>query len=105
MKAPVVVIGAGVGGLACAIDLAARGVAVTLLERAAKPGGKMREVEIDGRAMDAGPTVFTMRWVFDELLDSAGTSLDAQLDLRPLDTLARHAWDDGSQLDLSADLD
>ena len=81
MKAPVVVIGAGVGGLACAIDLAARGVAVTLLERAAQPGGKMREVEIDGRAMDAGPTVFTMRWVFDELLDSAGTSLDAQLDL------------------------
>ena len=60
----VVIIGAGIGGLAAAVELSARGFDVTLLERAQTPGGKMREVEAGGLHIDAGPTVFTMRWVF-----------------------------------------
>lgn len=98
-------IGAGIGGLACAIDLAARGVEVLVLERAAHPGGKMRAIDIGGQPLDAGPTVFTMRWVFDELCAHAGTTLDAQVALKPLQTLARHAWDGDQQLDLFADLE
>ena len=99
----VVVVGAGIGGLVAALRLAAGGEDVLVLERAAGPGGKIRTVEVDGAAMDAGPTVFTMRWVFDELFDSVGTQLADHLTLHPLNVLARHTWPDGSRLDLHAD--
>ena len=101
----VVVVGAGIGGLVAALLLAARGLEVTLVESAEGPGGKMRPLTVEGAVLDTGPTVFTMRWVFDELLDEIGSSAAAALPpLRPLGVLARHAWgDDGSQLDLHAD--
>ena len=99
----VMVIGAGMAGLAAALLLASRGVAVTVIERAARPGGKMRELEVGGRRIDAGPTVFTMRWVFDDLFADAGTRLEDHLQLRPLEIIARHAWDTGGRLDLFAD--
>ena len=98
-----VVIGAGVGGLSAAATLAARGVSVTVLERAAAPGGKMREVVAGGAALDAGPTVFTMRWVFDGLFSDCGAALEDHVTLIPADLLARHGWSDGAQLDLFAD--
>ncbi|MBA3549531.1 MAG: phytoene desaturase [Nannocystis sp.] len=98
-----VVIGGGVGGLACAIDLQRRGVEVRLLERAAAVGGKMRQVRVGGQGIDAGPTVLTMRWVFEGLFADAGTSLAEQVGLGALEVLARHAWQDGSRLDLFAD--
>lgn len=100
----IIVIGAGIGGLSAALTLAARGEAVTVLERAAAPGGKMRRLMVDGRAIDGGPTVLTMRWVFDGLFAEAGESLDAQLTLEPLRILARHAWSASERLDLHADL-
>ena len=102
----VLVVGAGIGGLVAALLLASRGLAVTLIEAADGPGGKMRPVRLDGGIeVDAGPTVFTMRWVFDELLDEVGSSTAAALPpLSPLHVLARHAWrNDGSRLDLLAD--
>ena len=102
-EAPVIVIGAGVGGLAAAVRLAARGVPVLVLERGAQVGGKMRELNVAGQAIDAGPTVFTMRWVFEELFADAGARLEEALDLQPSQVLARHAWPDGSRLDLLAD--
>jgi 1-hydroxycarotenoid 3,4-desaturase len=105
MRAPhVVVVGAGVGGLVAAVELAARGLAVTLLERAAAPGGKLREVLAAGAPIDAGPTVFTMRWVFEEIFAAAGSALDQHLRLRPAKILARHAWSDTERLDLFADV-
>jgi 1-hydroxycarotenoid 3,4-desaturase len=100
---PVVVVGAGMGGLVAAMRLAARGVPVVLCEAAATPGGKMRQVAPGGAAMDAGPTVFTMRWVLEELAHDVGMSL-SDLALTPLPVLARHAWSNGSQLDLHADI-
>jgi 1-hydroxycarotenoid 3,4-desaturase len=103
--ARVVVIGAGVGGLCAAADLARQGVAVTVVERAAAPGGRMREVAVDGRAIDGGPTVFTMRWIFEQLFEDAGTRLADALDLVPADVLARHAWRAGGRLDLYADVE
>ena len=99
----VVVIGAGVGGLSSAIALAARGVEVTLLERAAAPGGKMREVHVGDSAIDAGPTVLTLRWVFEELFDQAGTSFAREVATVPAEVLARHAWGCDQRLDLFAD--
>jgi 1-hydroxycarotenoid 3,4-desaturase len=100
----IVVIGAGIGGLACAIELAAQGCAVEVIERAACAGGKMREVGLGAAKIDAGPTVFTMRWVFDELFADAGASLADSVQLTPLDTLARHAWGATGHLDLFADI-
>ena len=100
----VIVIGAGIAGLVSALLLANRGAAVILVERASQPGGKMRELEVAGRRIDAGPTVFTMRWVFDEILAEAGTRLEDQLRLYPLEILARHAWNARERLDLFADL-
>jgi 1-hydroxycarotenoid 3,4-desaturase len=100
----VVVVGAGVGGLVSSLLLAARGLDVTLLEAGDAPGGKMRALAVDGVAIDGGPTVFTMRWVFDQILAEVGARLDDLVTLRPLSVLARHAWRDGSQLDLHADV-
>jgi 1-hydroxycarotenoid 3,4-desaturase len=101
----VIVVGAGMGGLAAAIDLARRGASVTVLERANAPGGKMRRVMVANTGIDGGPTVFTMRWVFDGLLRDAGTRLEDELQLASADILARHAWRAGGRLDLHADID
>ena len=91
------------GGLAAAIDLAAAGMEVTVVERAPAPGGKMREVEVAGQAIDAGPTVFTMRWVFESLFADAGAVFGDHLVLEPATTLARHAWGADERLDLFVD--
>ncbi len=98
-----VVIGAGMGGLVAALRLAHSGHRVTVLEAAEQPGGKVHTQTVNGAQIDSGPTVFTMRWVFDELLRHVGTRLEDQLRLSPLSVLARHFWYDGSQLDLFAD--
>jgi 1-hydroxycarotenoid 3,4-desaturase len=100
-----VVIGAGIAGLVAALGLARRGLEVVVCERARSPGGKMREVTACGRALDAGPTVLTMRRVFDEIFADAGTSLDDHLRLKPLTVLARHAWSERERLDLYPDMD
>jgi 1-hydroxycarotenoid 3,4-desaturase len=99
----VIVIGAGIGGLAAAVALAARGVEVEVHESAATPGGKLREIFVDGVGIDSGPTVLTMRWVFEELFEQAGSSLAAHLHLRPAGLLARHAWGPDQCLDLHAE--
>jgi len=104
-KDRVVVIGAGVGGLAAAAMLSARGREVIVVERQAAPGGKMRETSFGGARIDAGPTVFTLREVFEELFAAAGASLDDRLRLRRAQTLARHAWSERERLDLHADAD
>ena len=104
-RAPTIVVGAGVGGLAAAIELAARGERVVVLERDVRPGGKARTVEVDGRRIDVGPTVLTMRWVFDDLFARAGRRLDDAVTLTPSAIVARHAFADGTRLDLHSEVD
>ena len=97
---PVVVIGAGMGGLAAAAWLAAAGVPVVVVERQATPGGKLRTVDCGGLAVDAGPTVFTHRPVFEAMFAAFGERLEDHLGLVAAERLARHGWRDGSRLDL-----
>ena len=101
----VTVIGAGIGGLVAALELAVQGFDVTLVERAATPGGKIRQTFVAGAELDAGPTVFTMRWVFEAILAEAGLSLSDAWELEPLETLARHAWSETERLDLFGDME
>jgi 1-hydroxycarotenoid 3,4-desaturase len=102
-RLPVRIVGAGVGGLAAAISLAAKGYPVQILEQHEQIGGKMRAFDVDGVQVPCGPTVFTMRWVFEALFAAAGQSLDQVLKLQPLSVLARHAWSANERLDLFAD--
>lgn len=102
-KERIVVIGAGMGGLAAAIRLAAKGKAVTLVEAMGSPGGKMRSVPSVAGPIDAGPTVLTMRQVFDDLFALAGERLEHHLALLPQAVLARHWWPEGGPLDLTGD--
>ena len=98
-----IVVGAGVGGLTAAALLAARGVRVTVAERAPVVGGKLMEVEIAGRRVDTGPTVLTKRAIFETIFAEADDDFGRHVTLNKLDILARHAWPDGSRLDLFAD--
>jgi 1-hydroxycarotenoid 3,4-desaturase len=73
--------------------------------RSAGPGGKMRPRDSVAGPVDTGPTVLTLRHVFDDLFDAAGERLEDHLRLIPLPCLARHLWDDGTVFDLMADPD
>ena len=106
----VVVAGAGIAGLVSAALLAARGLDVQVVEAGAAVGGKMRRIEVAGAGIDSGPTVFTMRWVFDAVFEALGTRLEDELKVSPLQVLASHTWrgrsdegDDATGLNLYAD--
>ena len=104
MTKRVLIIGAGMAGLTAALMLAARGMGVQVLERAAAPGGKMRHIPIGEARIDGGPTVFTMRWVFEEIFAASGARLEDHITLSPVEILARHAWGPDARLDLFADI-
>jgi len=101
----VLVVGAGVAGLVTAALLARAGLAVQVIERAAGPGGKLRQVNLGGAMVDSGPTVLTLPEVFEEIFEDAGARLADHLSLHRLEVLARHAWSDGAMLDLFDDVE
>ena len=101
----ILIVGAGVGGLSAAVDLSRQGFEVHVFDKEPASGGKMRRVKVGGVGVDAGPTVFTMHWVFEALFRDAGADLEERLQLQQASVLARHAWTRGGQLDLHADLE
>ena len=101
----VIVIGAGMGGLAAAIRLAACGLHVTVVESAATPGGKARAIPSPAGPVDTGPTVLTLRSSFDALFALNGERLDDHVTLIPQPVLARHWWPGSDALDLTTDRD
>ncbi len=100
-----VVIGGGIGGLCAAYTLQASGVATTLVERREDVGGKARNLSVGGAAIPGGPTVLTLREVFDKLFAVAGERLDDHVALTELDVLAHHRWSEGESLDLFRDVE
>lgn len=97
-----IVVGGGIGGLSTALRVAGAGASVLVLERANEVGGKLRAVQVDGQEIDAGPTVLTMREVFETLWAEAGLDFHTAVPTQPLEVLARHAWPGGDTLDLFA---
>ena len=99
----VVVIGAGVGGLAAAIHLARRGLQVTVFEKNATPGGRLNRFQRDGHAFDSGPTLLVLPLIYQQEFAALGASLHQELDLRRVDPSYRLVFDDGRQLALTSD--
>jgi phytoene desaturase len=99
----VVIVGAGLAGLACALPLAGTGRTVTMLERADVPGGRAGLLELDGYRFDTGPTVLTMPDLIDEALAAVGESLPDWLTLDPVRPAYRAFYPDGSSLDVHTD--
>ncbi|HEX4509824.1 MAG TPA: phytoene desaturase [Burkholderiaceae bacterium] len=98
-----VVIGSGFGGLAAAVRLGARGYRVTVLEKLDRPGGRARVHEIDGFVFDAGPTVITAPFLFEDLWALCGKRLADDVTLVPVAPFYRVRFDDGSTFDYSGD--
>lgn len=100
----VIIIGAGLGGLAAAIRLAKHGTRVTVVEKNATVGGKVNIHRAAGYSFDTGASLLTMRHVLADLFESAGRSIDDYLEILPLDPICRYRWPDGVTLDASTDL-
>ncbi len=103
MAEPVIIIGAGIGGLSAAIRLAAAGQRVIVFEQNPLVGGKMNEIRTDGFRWDTGPSVITMRHVLEDLFTAAGRRLDDYLTLVPVEPLTRYFYLDGTVLDVTRD--
>jgi phytoene desaturase len=99
----VVVIGAGFGGLAAAVRLLVRGYRVTVVDRLEQPGGRARVFETDGYTFDAGPTLITAPFLFDELWKLAGRRIEDDVDLVPISPFYRIRFDDGDTFDYTGD--
>ena len=98
-----IVIGSGFGGLAAAVRLGARGYRVTVLEQLDAPGGRAYVHRQDGFVFDAGPTVITAPFLFEELWALAGKRMSDDIDLRPVTPFYRVVFDDGEHFEYTGD--
>jgi phytoene desaturase len=94
----VVVIGAGVGGLATAARLSVKGHSVTVVEQANQVGGKLHTHRRSGFAFDTGPSLFTLPAVYRDLFLKTGKSLEESVDLQPVEPAFRYHFSDGTEL-------
>lgn len=104
MHPEIVIVGAGLGGLAAAIRLQAAGHRVRVIEKNERVGGKLNFVQADGYTFDTGPSLFTMPWVVRDLWRAAGRSADDDLAIVPVDPVCRYTWPDGTRWDHRAAL-
>lgn len=101
----VVVVGAGLAGLAAALHLLGAGRRVTVVERDALPGGRAGRLRLGGYLLDTGPTVLTMPDLAEEAFAAVGDSLYRRVELLPLHPAYRACFADGSSLDVHTDAD
>jgi phytoene desaturase len=100
-----IVIGAGFGGIAAALRLCAKGYEVTLMDRCTNLGGRAQVFERDGFRHDAGPTVITAPFLFEELFELFGERFSDHVKLVPLKPWYRFHYDDGSHFDYGGTLE
>jgi phytoene desaturase len=98
-KRHVVVIGAGPGGLATAMQLAHAGAKVTLLEAKERVGGRCSAIETDGFRFDVGPTFFLYPRILQEIFQSVGLDLQQEVPMRRLDPQYRITFGGGGKID------
>ncbi len=98
-----IVIGAGLGGLAAGARLAALGYRITVLEKLDAPGGRAYVFKQDGFTFDAGPTIVTAPYIFEELWEACGRKLSDDVEIRPCDPFYKIRFDDGSVFNYSGD--
>lgn len=96
MSAQAIVIGAGFGGLAAAVRLAARGWQVTVVEKLDAPGGRAYVFRQDGFTFDAGPTIITAPYLLEELWALAGRNMADDITLKRMDPFYEIRFDDGT---------
>ncbi|GAA0218884.1 phytoene desaturase family protein [Cryptosporangium japonicum] len=96
----VVVVGAGLAGLSCALRLLGAGRQVTIVEREDVPGGRAGRLSVDGYQFDTGPTVLTMPNLIEDAFGAVGERMDDWLTLDPVSPLYRAFYPDGSTLDV-----
>ena len=104
MSREIIIIGAGPGGLASAILLAASGMKVKVLERLPTVGGRTSSIEANGFKFDLGPTFFLYPRVLDEIFGAAGTSLRAEVEMLRLDPQYRITFGSGGAIDATPDI-
>jgi phytoene desaturase len=102
MPSNILVIGAGLGGLAAAIRLARAGHAVEVWEKNGEAGGKLKEVREGDFRWDTGPSLLTMPHVLRDLFAAAGERMEEHLELVRLESACRYFWTDGTQIDEDA---
>jgi phytoene desaturase len=103
-KTRAIVIGAGAGGLSAAIHLARRGFRVNVVEKNDQPGGRCARIVRDGHVFDVGPTLFVMPRLYELEFAAMGESMHDLLDLTRVDPTYHLVFDDGRQLELTADV-
>jgi len=94
----VIVIGSGIAGLASAIRLASKGWQVLVFEANSYPGGKLSQFELDGYRFDAGPSLFTLPNLVEDVIKSAGKRVEDYFDFDQCKEACRYFWDDGTKL-------
>jgi phytoene desaturase len=104
VKKSILIIGAGLAGIAAAARLAQHGKHVTVLEKNNRPGGRCDRLSHEGYQFDTGPTLFIMPHVYEDEFAALGASLHEMLDLQRVDPTYRLVFDDGSQLSLTSDM-
>lgn len=100
----VLIIGAGLGGLATALRLSYAGHKVTVLEKLDRVGGRSNLIQEDGFRVDTGPTILVMKSTFDELYRSIGENIDERLQFTQLDPNYRIYYHDGTYIDLFSNM-
>jgi NADPH-dependent 2,4-dienoyl-CoA reductase/sulfur reductase-like enzyme len=100
LMARVVVIGAGLGGLACAARLSTLGHDVVVCEAAPVVGGKLGTYSRDGFTFDTGPSLLTLPAVYRDLFIKTGAAIESVLDVVPVDPVCSYRFPDGTELDL-----
>lgn len=103
MPEKVAVIGAGIGGLAVAIRMAAKGCHVTVFEKNDGPGGKMSEIRHQGYRFDTGPSLFTLPQLIEELYDLAGENVHMHFRFKKQDEVCRYFFQDGMTIRAHSD--